>query len=278
MQEWCGTAEISSARGPFDDGGEGREGRASAELRRANLAQILKVEVLPRLVAVRPMAAPGRSPNRPKPADPEALAKMLVAGRLSEARAEIVARIDSGATHRAVMLEDLAAAARRLGELWESDACDFFDVTVGLGALRNLAKDINAEDVLPTAAGAPAILILLTPGETHELGADMVESFFRVAGWRAVRGQNRTFLRLLERVWFDVAGFSLSCERCIEALRAAIRHARVASRNPKITILVGGPIFAVRPGLAESLGADICASDAKATVHLPYSLLEALRL
>jgi methanogenic corrinoid protein MtbC1 len=278
MQEWGGPAEFSNAHAVMGVLGREPFGRAPRELRRARLAEILKDEIIPRLAAARRKAAAVDVPKPRLSADPATLTRLLIAGRLSDARAEIEARLAAGATPQMVMLEDFALAARRFQELWESDRCDFFDVTVGLGALRNLAKDVAVDDARPLPAGAPAILILLAPGETHELGADIVQSFFRLAGWRAVRGDSRNFLRALARDSFDVAGFSLSCDRFADSLRAAIRAARSASRNPALTILVGGPIFAGRPGLAESLGADVCANDANAAVQLPDALLEALRL
>ena len=86
----------------------------------------------------------------------------------------------------------------------------------------------------------------------------MVAAVFRFAGWRALRTGSGDVSACLAREWFDAVGFSLSCDRHIESLRSAIRAVREVSRNRKITILVGGPAFAERPGLGERLGANVC--------------------
>ena len=72
---------------------------------------------------------------------------------------------------------------------------------------------------------------------------------------------------------FDVVGFSLSADRHVETLGAAIRLSRARSRNPEILILVGGPAFVHDPGLAARLGADATAVDAPSAVHLARTLI-----
>jgi hypothetical protein len=40
---------------------------------------------------------------------------------------------ERGATAHELCLDLLAPAARRLGEMWNTDCCDFTDVTIALG-------------------------------------------------------------------------------------------------------------------------------------------------
>jgi hypothetical protein len=66
-----------------------------------------------------------------------------------------------------------------------------------------------------------------------------------------------------QRIWFGVAGFSLSCDDHLSALAVLIRDIRRASRNPGIGILVGGPLFLDNPSLVTLVGADATASDGR---------------
>jgi len=276
MQEWSGSAEIPQPRASMRRRRATEGVQISARLRE-HLSEILKERILPPpLASLHPKAAASAPVG--SPIDPHWLAKQLVEGRLAEARAAIVARLAAGAAPLQVMIEDLAPAARRLGELWVRDDCDFFDVTLVAGALRELIREIAPDDAGPLRARAPSILILLAPGETHSLGADIVASVFRQAGWSTLRGDSRTFLAALARRRHDVVGFSMSSDRHVAALAQAIGSARAVSRNPKLKVLVGGPVFAQQPGLADKLGADACASDGDIAVKLPHALLEASRL
>jgi len=247
--------------------------QVSARLRE-HLSEILKERSLPLPLASLRLKAAAPAEVRSS-LDPEWFAKQLVEGRLDEARAAIGARLASGATPLQVMIEDLSSAARWLGELWVRDDCDFFDATLVAGALRELLREMAPDDARPLRARAPSILILLAPGETHSLGVDIVSSVFRQAGWSTLRGDSRTYLEALARRRHDVVGFSLSSDRHLGALAQAIGLARSVSRNPKLKILVGGPVFAEQPGLADKLGADACASGRDIAVQLPHTLLEA---
>ena len=249
----------------------------------ALLAAVVNACFSPRLSAI--PAAPAYAPERraasaveaPGP-DPNGLANLLLAHRFEEARAYVAARFASGAATGIVMTEDLAPAARRLGALWDQDACDFVDVNIASRALQNLLWEFVPNEQGRLGGRRRSILIGLTPGETHALGADMAVRFFAAAGWRAARAQDAGWLVSLAHEAYDAIGFSLSCDRFAPALAVAIAQARKISCNPALRVLVGGPIFAANLDLAEFLGADGCAADAKAAIQLSCSLLLRARM
>lgn len=256
-------------------------GRSSSDgCRSARLARIVETELIPRLMLAYARAPARLSLARPvaRLADPDRLVEWLLQGRRDEAQAFVDARLQGGACARSVMIEDLGPAARKLGALWENDECDFVEVTLGLRALQDIMRGLMPEDFWRPGGTTPSILILLAPGESHELGADMVESFFRTSGWNAERAGESTFEAALSDSWFDAVGFSVSCDRFLDPLRKAIRQARAASRNPALRVLVGGAIFDGKPHLAGDLGADFCAADADAAVHLSRTLLQGAKL
>jgi len=240
--------------------------------RRTRLAEVVEDRIAPNLASA--IKSHGAKPAQTQPADPVALAALLVARRFEEARAFIVARLAAGATAGAVMTEDLAPAARRLGALWDEDACDFVDVDIALHGLQTMLRELIPDQGARPEGRRPSILIGLAPGETHTLGVEMAERLFAAAGWRVARGRSARWLQTLGRESFGAVGFSLSCDRFAPALAQAIARARALSCNPRLHVVVGGAIFAENPGLAVSLGADGCAADASAAVQLSCGLLQ----
>ena len=274
MHEWGHPAATAGFHPALAEGdGDARSVAPDSD----RVAEILFDELLPRLMA-KPRAAAAALPAPPTlRANPDALARCVVAGRLTRARALLEARRRSGANPLSLMLEDIAPAARRLGEFWRTDEYDFFAVTFAARALGVLLREVAPDADAALSPRAPSTILTVAPGETHELGADLAANVFRLAGWRVERCEVGDLDRRLAREPFDVAGFSLSCTRYIEALPGAVAQARRASRRRGLTILLGGPVFASRPGLAKRLGGDICAADAE-VVALPCRLRNALRL
>ena len=119
-------------------------------------------------------------------------------------------------------------------------------------------------------------LLVAGPGEQHTFGLAMVTAFFRRAGWVIWSGAPSSPADLLSIVrgnWFQMIGFSLAYEGKLDALRAAIRGVRQASRNPCIRIMVGGPVFIEHPEFVAQIGADAMAVDGQQAVMQAEALL-----
>lgn len=187
-----------------------------------------------------------------------------------------------GATVEAVYLDLLAPSARRLGELWDNDECDFVEVTVALGRMQRLLRDLSQVFLAESGHAEPVGNILLTcvPGEQHTLGIIMVGEFLLRDGWRVLVGAPWTDSDLLSMVatdWYDVIGFSVGTESRLNVLRRDIRRLKSASRNPNIQIMVGGQLFAEDSTMAEQVGANAIATDARQAPVIARSLLAAAR-
>ena len=158
-------------------------------------------------------------------------------------------------------MELLAPTARYLGTLWDDDLCSFTDVTVGLGRLQRVLRELS-----PVLGGSVAyplqgrrVLLLPSPGEQHTFGLVMVSEFFRRAGWDVTGGawsEGVEASTLVSSEWFDVIGFSLGSEVHLPHLAASIAAVRHAACNRDIAVLVGGPLFAVHPEFVGEVGAD----------------------
>ncbi len=158
----------------------------------------------------------------------------------------------------------LAPAARRLGYLWEEDLCDFTDVTIGLCTLHHLLRELAGNSSEQAGNYLGRALLAPLPGEQHTFGLLMVEEFLRRAGWDVWQGPSASSKELIGVVSsdrFEVVGLSVACETQLDDLARLIRELRTASRNQAVGIMVGGRVFAEKPGLAASVGADATAAD-----------------
>jgi MerR family transcriptional regulator, light-induced transcriptional regulator len=174
---------------------------------------------------------------------------------------------------RGVGLDDLfesllAPTARRFGELWAEDRCDFVDVTVGVNRLRMM---LEAYAGAPThTGGAPrCALLIATPSERHIFGLDMVAAFLRASGWDAVLtvgADARDNARTVSQAWFAVAGVTVSEEARLEATARAVEAVRRASVNRNIAVIAGGKALQGRPDLVARIGADVAAHDGPSAV------------
>ena len=183
-------------------------------------------------------------------------------------------------------LDLLAPTARRLGELWDTDECDFVEVTLAMGRMQRMLRDLSEVFLSDASRGDTVGSVLLTcvPGEQHTLGIIMVGEFLLRDGWRVLVGAPWTendLLSMVESEWFDVIGFSVGCENRLSALKREIRRLRTTSRNPHVQVMVGGKVFADDPTLVERVGANAAAADAREAPRVARSLqtlsLEAAR-
>ena len=180
-----------------------------------------------------------------------------------------------------LLLDILAPAARRLGDLWTQDVCTFVDVTTGLGHLQEVLTKISSGERMPmpraTVAKGGRILLASCPGEQHTFGLAMVAGMFRNADWQVREERsmsNATLAYAFRHEWFDVVGLSASGESQLDTLAKMIRLARRRSRNPAVRVLVGGSLIASRPELAAIVGADASAFDGRQAVRQAQYLLD----
>jgi methanogenic corrinoid protein MtbC1 len=216
--------------------------------------------------------------RQPTNEDIEQLCDLLLARVEGDLTIHLLRFLDEGLTLESVLVELLTPAARQLGQLWEDDTCDFVEVTVALGRLQAVVRDLCArfgdESVTPQNR---SILILPCPGETHVFCLAVLAGIFRESGWDVTTagldpGLDPT--ELVTREWFDVIGLTLSCDVLFPILSQTIAALRSASRNPALRILVGGPYFVRHPDHVGLVGADATAEDGRLAPLISESLLE----
>ncbi len=254
--------------------------RHEEERRRAILTRTVELDVIPRLLmAHRPAVVPAVAGLLVTAAHVADLVGLVLSRGEPEAVAFVSAMHGQGAAAESLYLDLLAPAARRLGEMWEDDTCDFSDVTVGLWRLQNAMRELSPCFLRAANVGVQGARVLLVPlpGEDHTFGLSMVYEFFRRAGWNAWCGpvESSADLRgMVRREWVEVVGFSLACDEKLDAVRTEIRSVRRASMNPGLAVLVGGPGFTANPSLAAEVGADGTAVDGRQAVQQAQALVD----
>ena len=250
----------------------------------ASLSTLVEREIIPRLVASHP-----RIGASAVAADPSALITAEEVATFAPLSLQVEADslldyveviLRRGVSVDSVLVDLLAPAARRLGEFWEDDRCDFVDVTMGLWRLQEIVHELATRMPAESRQGpGKRALFASLVGDQHSFGTVVIEELFCREGWLTDRIAEATTPDLLERIageWFDLIGLTISLDCHIAPLPGVIAALRNVSRNPQICVMVGGRVFVNDPALAASVGADGTASDAKVAVTVATKLISSL--
>jgi len=261
------------------------DGRAQAEAdeRLAQLARAIETEIIPRLMLAHRAANEclefrNDGPHEIEAADVREFAKLVIGQGEDAAFAWVQTLRDGGVSIESIYLDLLGPTARYLGELWTEDLCDFTEMTVALGRLQRVLRELSPafHDVDEAAPVGRRILLLPCPGEQHTFGLVMVSEFFRRAGWEVSGGSWEHGFdahSMVAQDWYDVVGFSVGAETHIDALNLCIRAVRDASRNNAVVIMAGGPVFLSEPDMMTMVAADVVATDGKQAPNMAEALV-----
>ena len=200
------------------------------------------------------------------------LAELLV-GSQDGAALQMLRELKSrGAGRIGTLYENvLEPAARRLGDLWGEDFCSEFELTLALCRLQTAVRVLTAEQPYRKLdnLNQPSVLIVPEPGEMHLLGAALDSTILDGAGWaprREFPRNDNALQDLVSSSWFDVLDLSLSValrrEHWLPRVTQTIAHARRASQNPQLLVVVGGRVFAEQADAGTNVGANLASTTA----------------
>lgn len=261
----------------------GREGGGGGFDVFEQLARTVEGEIIPRLLLshrVDPHRLRSRSVSVPI-VDADVVGtftRIVLKENVEAATAFLVALADAGYSRESLLLDVLGPAAGRLGAMWLSDDCSFFDVTMGLCRLHQILRELGFDEGVSSAVrvGGARCLLAPAPGEQHSFGLLMVDEFFRRAGWNSQAlesGEPDRVLRLVGEDFHLLVGFSMSCDTFQGELTDLIAEVRRVSCNPNVKIMVGGPWFNADPGRVGLVGADLSAVDGRQAIVQTRELL-----
>ena len=155
-------------------------------------------------------------------------------------------------------------AARSLGDLWGGDLCSEFDVALGLCRLQTAVRLLGVDAPRTVFRGVqPNVLVAPVPGEPHQLVGALDTEWLWNAGWAPrfeFPADDRALADLVSATWIDVLDLSLSAAfrraESLPRLARSIAHARRASRNPALVVVVGGRAFVEAGAASPNVGAD----------------------
>lgn len=209
---------------------------------------IIEGEIIPRLLMAHTSSDVQARSKRSRTISAEEASRFAVLPLRLEAASlleEVDAFITKGASVETICLDLLAPAARKLGEMWESDECDFLDVTMGLWRLQEVMREVAARS--PAVMGGMSLpysaLFSPMPGDNHNFGTLMIEEVFARGGWRSealVKPERRELLDRIARQPFDLIGLTLARDCPSAALGNLIKAVRNVSANPHSSCLSAG--------------------------------------
>ncbi len=237
-----------------------------------SLLAVIEKQIIPRLLNVqqffkRPSTT--LQVDAPEAAQPEfePFTEHCLHGDALKANDIVDALMARGLSQERVFLELITPAARQLGVWWEQDLCDFTQVTCGLAIMHQTIYRLGYESPAgPRNEGeGERVMLACAPGSQHFLGLTIVADFFRKAGAEVVleiSSSESELLRAVANEWFDVIGISVALEAQMQALPGLIAHLRESAGNPKVRVVLGGPVFLLKTYSPQALGADGIFTDA----------------
>lgn len=179
----------------------------------------------------------------------------------------------------AEMLSDLyiPTLARMLGEDWMDDRATFAEVSMAVGRLQGMLRELGAAwsaDEAGRKRGRGAILLVVPPGEQHTLGAMVLLGQVRRHGVsvRVALGESPQQLRkTVQEGHFDGALVSVSCTHRLAEVRKFVDSLRTAA-PASLPIVAGGSALMAgvltAAELAEVIGADAAVADLPSALSL----------
>jgi methanogenic corrinoid protein MtbC1 len=230
-----------------------------------SLVRTVEGEIVPRLLlasrAPTPVAA--NEPPVIGPNEADELAHLVIRLDTSTLYGYLESHLQRGVSASDVCLKLLAPTARRLGEMWETDECDFMEVTLGLGRLHQLLHRVSllspGPDRFDSRGHGRRVLLATVPGELHCFGVLVVAQQFRQQGWEVWTEFPESIADLesmIRKRSFAIVGLSVAVRSALDLLPETIRAIRRSSRNRAAGVLVGGLLARTHREQALRAGAD----------------------
>ena len=240
-----------------------------------SLNTLISEEIIPRLLQAHPVdQVPLVSGAETiDPAEAAHFASLPLQLEADELLTEIEVFLARGVSVETVLVDLLAASARRLGQHWDNDECDFLDVTMGLWRIQECMREITLRNPpsMPNLARQRTALFTPIPGDDHSLGALMVEEVFARAGWDTevlTAPKRGKLLQIVGERHFDLVGLTVTGDCHIGTLSDLISAMRIVSRSPDLQVLIGGRMVNETPEIVNLVGADGSAADARSALDV----------
>jgi len=249
----------------------------------SSILSIVEAQIIPRLLVSKQIGKPhltlvSSSKAMPSQKEIETFTDLCVSESSKDAQSFVDDFLDTGLSTEDIFLGLLTPAAKYLGSQWDDDRMDFSQVNLGLVRLHSIANEIRCTSKSGQLVKdkAKCVMIASAPGSMHMLGTTIVADFFRKEDWQvvvAISSSANELVKTVSNEWFDVLGLSLSIDQQLTGLADLIDQFKSLSLNPRMVVMLGGPIFSTKKLDANDFGAHGICDNAKHAVGLAVSLL-----
>ena len=211
----------------------------------------------------------------PSPEDIDRLAFALIDGNQQAGQVFIEDLRSSGISVEDVMLDYLAAAARRLGDWWNEDHISFMDATLGTARIYGILRVLDSEPATRARKTGRSALFMSVPGEQHTLGVRMAADVFRRRGWEIELLIGRSHDELLEAAGASshiIIGVSAGGMHSLVSLARLVLALRI--HRPDASILISGSLVDEAAESVSHLSPDGVAPDLERAVEVLDALWE----
>jgi MerR family transcriptional regulator, light-induced transcriptional regulator len=205
----------------------------------------------------------------------ESVISGLIAASLSgtvNAYAEVLAELRRTRTSLAGLADIyIPIVARRMGEDWLDDQLSWVDVSIGVGRLQGLLREIGTAWAADQAGdtGHGTVMLIIPDREQHTLGPMVAMGQMRRFGVSVCLRIAPSYDELRSLVAarnFDGVMISVATEEKLPTVAKTIQFLRNVSPKP-LPIIVGGAVMAKVEDPASCTGADLSSNDIGAALE-----------
>lgn len=206
----------------------------------------------------------------------EALVVGLIAASLSGTKtafAELLTEVKRARISVAALADVyIPIAARRMGQAWHDDEMSWLDVSIGVGRMQSLLREIGTAWVADQAgdAGHGTVMMIVPDREQHTLGPLVATGQMRRYGVSVCLRIAPSFneLRsLMAARRFDGVMISISTKEKVEPVAKTVSFLKTVMTIPT-PIIVGGAVMSKVEDLASCTGADFASNDIGAALEV----------
>jgi methanogenic corrinoid protein MtbC1 len=172
----------------------------------------------------------------------------------------------------AIYVDVFQPALREIGRLWQENALSVAEEHLATAITQAAMAHLYGQVYRWETRSARTLIAACLDTERHEVGLRMICDLLECEGWDTTylgatvpMGSLVTMVRQRPP---DVLALSATLPPHLPRLRTAIAAVREALGTEAPLVLVGGRPFVEDPSLAERVGADLTAPDARAAVSL----------
>lgn len=166
----------------------------------------------------------------------------------------------------------IPVAARRMGQAWHDDEMSWLDVSIGVGRMQSLLREIGTAWVADQAgdAGHGTVMLIVPDREQHTLGPMVATGQMRRYGISVCLRIAPSFneLRsLMAARHFDGVMISVATKEKLESVAKTVQFLKTVMARPT-PIIVGGAVMAKVEDPASCTGADFSSNDIGAALEV----------